>query len=166
MEVMRTLKRGSEWYSIKKGTTQSLSQVLQKKALSAQLQMWKQRMPGMDISDVYYPAFLLNGKKDQIYPDFKAKEKIRLRVINASASTYFWLTFGGKISCCLFQQMEWMFKPVPAQKILQAIGETYDFLITIPEKKSLEFRATAQDGSGTTTARYRRGGNFKSSSCT
>lgn len=155
-EVMRTLKRGSEWYSVKKETTQSLSQVIANKALLAQLKMWKSRMPGMDISDVYYPAFLVNGKQEQHYPQFKAGEKIRLRVINASASTYFWLTFGGK-KPLLISADGLDVQPVPAQKILQAIGETYDLLITVPKDRSLQFRAMAQDGSGTALAHIGKG---------
>ena len=155
-EVMRTLKRRSEWYSIKKGTTQSLIQVIVKKSLMAQLRMWGQRMPGMDISDVYYPAFLLNGKREQNYPDFKAGETIRLRVINASASTYFWLTFGGQ-NPLLVSADGVDVHPVSVQKVLHAIGETYDFLITIPKKQAIQLRATAQDGSGTATAIVGRG---------
>ena len=93
-EVLRTLKRGSEWYAIKKGSALSLSEVIGKNILGAQLSLWSQKMPGMDISDVYYDAFLINGKKESIYPNFKAETPIRLRVVNASASTYFWLSFG------------------------------------------------------------------------
>ena len=32
--------------------------------------LWKMRMPGIDISDVYYDAFLINGKKEIQYPEF------------------------------------------------------------------------------------------------
>ena len=149
-EVLRTLKRGSEWYSIKKQTTQSLYKVIQHGVLGAQFQLWKQRMPGMDISDVYYPAFLINGKQVQKYPHFKGGEKIRLRVINAGASTYFWLSFGKKVNLISADGLN--VEPVPTDKILHAIGETYDFLLTLPKGKAMEFRATAQDGSGTATA--------------
>ena len=149
-EVLRTLKRGSEWYSIKKQTTQSLYKVIKHGALGAQFQLWKQRMPGMDISDVYYPAFLVNGQKTQYYPHFKAREQIRLRVINAGASTYFWLSFGGKVLLISADGLN--VKPTPTDKVLHAIGETYDFLLTLPEGQAMEFRATAQDGSGSTTA--------------
>ena len=149
-EVLRKLKRGSEWYSIKKQTTQSLYQVITHKALGAQLQMWRQRMPGMDISDVYYPTFLVNGQKTQNYPQFKAGEKIRLRVINAGASTYFWLSFGEEVLLISADGID--VQPVSTDKMFQAIGETYDFLLTVPEDKSIEFRATAQDGSGFATA--------------
>ena len=146
-EVLRTLKRGSEWYAIKKGTALSLFKVIKEKGLRAQLKMWQQKMPGMDISDVYYDAFLINGKKSQNYPYFKAGEKIRLRVINAAASSYFWLTVGGE-KPLLISADGIDVKPVATNKILHAIGETYDFLVKVPEKKSIEIRATAQDVSG------------------
>ena len=150
-EVLRTLKRGSEWYAIKKGTALSLFKVIKEKGFRAQLKMWQQKMPGMDISDVYYDAFLINGKKKQSYPGFKAGEKIRLRVINAAASSYFWLTFGGE-KPLLISADGIDVKPISVNKILQAIAETYDFLITVPEKKSIEIRATAQDVSGSASA--------------
>lgn len=155
-EVLRTLKRGSEWYAIKKGSALSLSQVIKEKALGAQLTMWKQKMPGMDISDVYYDTFLINGKKEQHYPDFKSGEKIRLRIINASASTYFWLSFGGKAPL-LISADGINVKPLPVKKVLHAIAETYDFLITLSKGKSIEIRAMAQDGSGITSATIGKG---------
>jgi FtsP/CotA-like multicopper oxidase with cupredoxin domain len=49
----------------------------------------------MVVADVYYPAFLINGKQTIEYPDFKPGEKVRVRVINGGAST-FWMTFGVK----------------------------------------------------------------------
>ena len=61
-KILKTLKRGSEWYSIKKGTVQSLNKVLKQKALNAQPKMWSKRLPGMDISDVYFDTFLSNGR--------------------------------------------------------------------------------------------------------
>ena len=149
-EVLRTLKRGSEWYAIKKGSALSLSEVIAGKALGAQLAMWWMKMPGMDVSDVYYNTFLVNGKKTQNYPQFKAGEKIRVRIINAAASTYFWLSFGGEVST-LISADGVNVKPISVKKILNAIAETYDVLITLPKKKAVEISATAQDGSGITS---------------
>ena len=149
-EVLRNLKRGNEWYAIKKGSALSLFDLIKNKALTPQLKMWSQRMPGMDISDVYYSAFLINGKKKISYP--KLKGKIRLRVINASASTYFWLTFGGEKTAQLISADGVSVNPQPVDKVLHAIAETYDFIIEIPPDKAIEFKATAQDGSGFATA--------------
>ena len=150
-EVLRTLKRGSEWYIIKKQTALSFLKLIKEGGLKAQLKMWRQRMPGMDISDVYYDAFLINGKTIQNYPHFKAGEKIRLRVINAAASTYFWLSLGGE-KPLLISSDGIDVKPIFTNKLLQAVAETYDFIIKIPQKKSIEIRVTAQDGSGSASA--------------
>ena len=61
-EVLRTLKRGSEWYSIKKGTAQSWDRVISHHAVKQRLKQSFKRMPPMDLSDVYYDRFLVNGR--------------------------------------------------------------------------------------------------------
>ncbi len=151
MQVLRNLKRRNEWFGIKKGTATPLNQVIARGALGAQFNFWKQRMEGADIADVYYPAFLTNGEPSQDYSGFKAGEKIRLRFINAAASTYFWLTFGGE-DPLLVAADGLDVVPVNRNKTLIAIAETYDFIITIPESGKLEVRAMAQDGSGFTNS--------------
>lgn len=145
--VMRNLKRGNEFYGIKKGTSTPLNQVIGKGALGAQLNFWRQRMEGADIADVYYPAFLVNGEESISYPDLKAGEKVRVRIINGGASTSFWLTFGGE-KPILVSADGLNVEPVPKNKIFIAIAETYDFILTIPENGKIEFQAMAQDGSG------------------
>ena len=151
MNVLRNLKRGNEWMGIKKGTATPLNQIIGRGALGAQFNFWKQRMEGADIADVYYPAFLTNGKITQEYPNYKGGEKVRIRFINAAASTYFWLTFGGE-DPLLVASDGLDVVPVPHNKMLFAIAETYDFIVTIPSNGKLEIRATAQDGSGQTSA--------------
>lgn len=150
-EVLRTLKRGSEWYSIRRKTAVSISEAISNNALSGLFKLWSMRMPGIDISDVAYDAFLTNGKKEQNYPNFKAGEKVRVRIVNAAASTYFWLTFGGKKPMLVAADGVDVV-PVKTNKVLHAIAETYDFIVTVPKGKALEFRAWAQDGSGSTGA--------------
>lgn len=151
MNVLRNLKRGNEWMGIKKGTATPLNQVIERGALGAQFNFWKQRMEGADIADIYYPAFLTNGEITQEYPSYKSGEKVRVRFINAAASTYFWLTFGGE-DPLLVASDGLDVVPVPHNKMLFAIAETYDFIVTIPTNGKLEIRATAQDGSGQTSA--------------
>lgn len=151
MNVLRNLKRGNEWIGIKKGTSTPLNQVIARGAFGAQMNFWKQRMESADIADIYYPAFLTNGKITQEYNDFKPGEKVRVRFINAAASTYFWLTFGGD-SPLLVANDGLDVVPVSKNKLLFAIAETYDFIITIPANGKLEIKATAQDGSGQTSA--------------
>jgi FtsP/CotA-like multicopper oxidase with cupredoxin domain len=145
--VLRNLKRGNEWYNIRKKTTTPLNKVIARGALGAQLNFWKQRMETMDIADVYYPAFLSNGQSVQNYPDFAPGEKIRVRIINAAASSQFWLTFGGQ-DPLLVAADGLDVVPVVHNKTFIAVAETYDFIVTIPASGKVEIRAMAQDGSG------------------
>lgn len=151
MNVLRNLKRGNEWYGIKKGTSTPLNEVIKRGALGAQLNFWKQRMEGADIADVYYPAFLINGEESIAYPEFKPGEKVRLRIINGGASTSFWMTFGGG-NPLLVSADGLDVVPIIKNKIFIGIAETYDFIVTIPDEGKMEYRITAQDGSGTASA--------------
>ena len=151
MNVLRNLKRGNEWYGIRKGTATPLNRVIKRGALGAQLNFWRQRMEGADIADVYYPAFLINGEESMEYPEFKPGEKVRLRIIDGGASTSFWMTFGGG-DPLLVSADGLDVVPVKKNKTFIGIAETYDFIVTIPEKGKIEFRITAQDGSGTASA--------------
>lgn len=151
MSVLRFLKRGTEWYNWRKGTATPLNQVIARGALGAQLNFWRQRMESADIADIYYPAFLVNGQQTQEYPDLKPGEKVRLRIINGAASTQFWMTFGsGDPTIVSADGLDVM--AVEHNKTFIAIAETYDFIVTIPEVGKMEFKITAQDGSGTASA--------------
>ena len=155
MNVLRNLKRGNEWYQVKKGTAVPLSRVISEGALGAQLKFWRDRMEGADIADIYYPAFLTNGKSLAEYPEFKPSEKVRLRFINASASTYYWLDFGGGNPMVVSSDGIDV-QPVSKSRFLFGVAETYDVIVTIPEG-TLEVTATAQDGSGHTSIQLGNG---------
>lgn len=147
MNVLRNLKRGNEWYNIKKGTATPLNQVIARGAFGAQLNFWRQRMESADIADIYYPAFLNNGQEVQEYPQLEPGDKVRLRIINGAASSQFWMTFGGE-DPLLVAADGLNVVPVKRNKTFIGIAETYDFIVTIPPEGKIEFRATAQDGSG------------------
>ncbi|MCK8480960.1 multicopper oxidase domain-containing protein [Psychroserpens algicola] len=158
MNVLRNLKRGNEWYQIKKGTAVPLSRVVKEGALGAQFKFWRDRMEGADIADIYYPAFLSNGKKLAEYPEFKSGEKVRIRFINASASSYYWMDFGaGNPTIVSSDGVD--VTPVNKSRFLFGIAETYDVIVTIPDG-ALEVTATAQDGSGNTSIRLGSGKLF------
>ncbi|CAL2104127.1 Copper oxidase family protein precursor [Tenacibaculum sp. 190130A14a] len=148
--VLKNLKRNNEWYAIKRKTNVSLANAIANNALGAQLKLWSKRMPGVDISDVAFDAFLINGKPAPTYPQFKAGDKVRIRMVNSSAATYFWITIGGKQMLIASDGVDVV--PVHRDKVLHAIAETYDYIVTIPESGAVEVRATAQDGSGFTSA--------------
>lgn len=158
--VLRNLKRGNEWYQMKKGTSTPLNRVVQRGAFGAQLNFWKQRMEGADIADIYYPAFLINGQESIEYPEFKAGEKVRLRVINGSASSQFWITIGGDKPELVSADGKDVI-PVPLNKTFIGVAETYDFIVTIPQTGKMEFQIMAQDGSGTASAYLGQGDILK-----
>ena len=150
-DVLRFLKRGTEWYNIRKGTATPLNQVIARGAFGAQLNFWRQRMESADVADVYYPAFLINGEEKVEYPEFKPGEKVRLRIIDGSASTSFWMAFGGPDPLLVSADGKDVV-PVKHNKTFIGVAETYDFIVTIPENGKLEYKIMAQDGSGTATA--------------
>ncbi len=148
-EILRTLKSGNDYYSLKKGSMQSISGALQENALGNVINRSWMRMPPMDISDVAYDAFIING---QTSSELNAQlgQTIRLRIINAAASTYFYVQFaGGHMKVISADGVD--VKPMHTGRFLIAIAETYDVIIKIPENGAYEFRATAQDGSGYTS---------------
>lgn len=149
-EVMRTLMRGSEWYSQRKGTTQSLLGAWRHGALSEFFDRERVRMQPMDVSDVAYDAFLANGSIEDRLPA-QPGERVLLRFINAGASTYFHLTSAaGPLTIVGADGMR--VKPVEVKRLLMGMAETYDVVVTMPEHgAAIEVRATAQDVSGHTS---------------
>jgi len=148
-QVLRTLKRGSEWYAIQKGSGQSILGATRLGFLGDYFSRELQRMPAMDIADVAYDRFLANGKPESsLFAN--PGETVRLRIIDGSATTYFHLDFAGgsmKIIAADGQDVE----PIEQGRFLIAVAETYDVLVRVPDKGAYEFRATSHDGSGYTT---------------
>jgi len=145
--VMKNLKRNTEWYAVKKGQAQSLNRVIAHHGLPERIAMAWQRMPPMDVADVYYNAFLVQGQRSLSFANLKPGERVRLRVIDGSSSTFFHLQYaGGPLEIVAADGMDVV--PRKVSRMLMGIAETYDFLVTVPDNGSYEFRATAQDGSG------------------
>lgn len=146
MEVLRTLMRDSDYYEVKKGSAQSIVGAVRTGHLSDYVKREKSRIAAMDVSDVYYNAFLLNGQEKQALPAGPG-ETVRLRLINAGASTYFYVnTALGPLTIVAADGPP--VRPVPVERLLMANAETYDVLVTIPSEGAWEVRATALDGSG------------------
>ncbi len=108
-------------------------------------------MGGMDLSDVGYDAFLINGKRDSQLFTAHPGEKIRIRIINASASTYFYIALGQK-PMKIISQDGVDIKPIFAKEILTGVAETHDLIFEVPDHKNYELRITAQDGTGSASA--------------
>ena len=143
-EVHRSLHNATDWFAIKKGTTQSYGEAFTSGHFKTKLTNEWKRMNAMDVSDVYYDNFLINGKNQNEQPQFKAGDKVRLRISNGGASDYFWLTYsGGKITVVANDGNDVM--PVEVDRLIIAVSETYDVVVTIPENKSYEFLVTPED---------------------
>lgn len=147
METQRRLGTGNDWFSIKKGSTQSYAEAIKEGFFKTKsLNEWK-RMKAMDVSDDWYQRFLVNGLPEHTATEFKGGDRLRLHVVNSGASTYFWLGYGGgKITVVGNDGNDMV--PVEVDRLIIAPAETYDLEVIIPENMSYEFRATSEDRTG------------------
>jgi len=141
------------------GTTQSYSEAIKAGHFNTKVTNEWKRMNAMDVSDVYYNKFLINGKNESQLSQFKAGDKVRLRISNGGASTYFWLNYaGGKITVVANDGND--VEPVEVDRLIVAVSETYDVVVTIPaEKTAFEFLVTSEDR--TKSASLYLGGGIK-----
>ncbi len=146
LDVLTQLRAGRDWQSIKKGSAQSLLGAWQNGAVGSFLKRILKRMPPMDLSDVAYRHFLVNGQPEATLAA-NPGESVRVRLINASAATYYFIEFaGGPVRIIAADGVD--VQPVAPGRFLMAIAETYDLLVKVPAGGAYELRATAQDGSG------------------
>ncbi|MDO8368120.1 MAG: multicopper oxidase domain-containing protein [Saprospiraceae bacterium] len=145
IHVHRMLHNATDWFAIKKGTTQSYAEAIRQGYFKTKVANEWKRMNAMDVSDVFYDRFLINGKNVGQLAQFKGGDKIRLRISNGGASTYFWLKWGGGKMTVVANDGNDV-EPVEVDRLLIAASETYDVIIAIPfGNGSFEFLATAED---------------------
>ncbi|NBW36308.1 MAG: copper oxidase [Cytophagia bacterium] len=143
-QIERSLHYATDWYAIKKGAAQSYGEAIKAKQLGTKFENEFKRMAAMDVSDVYYDRVLSNGKPERAYKNLQPGDSIRIRIINGSASTYFWLSYaGGKISVVASDGMDVV--PVGVDRLIVGVSESYDVIVKIPEAGSYELRATSED---------------------
>lgn len=154
--VHRMLHNASDWFAIKKGATQSYAEAIRSGNFKTKLKNEWKRMMAMDVSDVYYDKVLMNGNhltdlKSIDGKPLKAGDKVRLRVSNGGASSYFWLRYaGGKMTVVASDGND--VEPVEVDRLIIAVSETYDVVVTIPEDgKAYEFMATTEDRTQSTS---------------
>lgn len=143
-EVQRSLHAATDWFAVQKGSTQSYAEAIKQGQFKTKVANEWKRMNAMDLTDIYYDKFLINGKDQGEQPQFKAGDKVRLRIANGGASDYFWLSYaGGKITVVATDGND--VEPVEVDRLIIAVSETYDVVVTIPENKSYEFLVTPED---------------------
>ncbi len=143
--IERLLHNASDWFGLKKKSTQNYVEAYEEKHIGTKIENEFKRLLPMDVSDVYYEEFRINNNN---YNEKKVKKgKLKLRIINGSSSTYFWLNYaGGKLTVVANDGMD--VEPVEVDRMIISVAETYDVIIDVDEININEFRATAEDRTG------------------
>jgi FtsP/CotA-like multicopper oxidase with cupredoxin domain len=144
VQINRSLHNATDWYAIKKGSTQDYGAAIMKGHFKTKIKSEWRRMLSMDVADIYYDRYLINGQTKQTQNQFKKGDKVRMRIINAGSSSYFWLQYaGGKINVIANDGKD--VEPVKVDRLIIGNGETYDFVLTIPDNMSYELKVTPED---------------------
>ncbi len=156
-EVLRHLKVWEGYYNYQKRTVFDFFRDLEKKGLRKTLKerlMWaRMRMNPRDILDITAATYtyLINGMTAEENPTFlfNPGEKIRLRFINASATTYFDVRIPG-LKMTVIQADGQNIQPVEVDEFRIAVAETYDVIVNPTEYRAYTIFAETMDRSGYT----------------
>ncbi|GGW81888.1 copper resistance system multicopper oxidase [Alteromonas halophila] len=154
-DVMRKLKVAEGYYNYQKRTIFDTLDDVEKKGLA---KTWKERamwgamrMSPRDIADVTGSTYtyLMNGRtpEDNWQALFNVGEKVRLRIINGSAMTYFDFRIPG-LEMTVVAADGQPVKPVNVDEFRIAVAETYDVIVQPKERKAYTFFAESFDRSG------------------
>ena len=148
--INRMLHNANDWAAIKKNATQSYAEAIREGHFKTKLTNEWKRMLAMDVSDVYYDKILINGQNTTDLKSIdgrilKGGDKVRLRISNGGASSYFWLRYaGGKITVVANDGND--VAPIEVDRLIVAVSETYDIVVTIPnDGVAYELLATTED---------------------
>jgi FtsP/CotA-like multicopper oxidase with cupredoxin domain len=148
--IHRMLHNANDYPALRKNSVQSYGEAISAGHFKTKMKNEWKRMMAMDVSDVYYEKIFMNGLSSSELKNISGKElkggdKVRLRISNGGASSYFWLTYaGGKITVVANDGND--VEPVEVDRLIIAVSETYDVIVTIPaEKTAYEFLATTED---------------------
>ena len=148
--VHRMLHNASDWSALKKNAVQSYGEAIKAGHFKTKLTNEWKRMLAMDVSDVYYDKILINGSPESIVQSLDGKtlkggDKLRLRISNGGASSYFWLRYAGGKFLVLANDGNDV-EPIEVDRLIIAVSETYDIVVTIPaDSTSYEFLVTTED---------------------
>jgi CopA family copper-resistance protein len=154
MEVLRNLKGNGGYYNYGKRTLPGFVRDLFDDAGAAirDRDMWgRMRMDPTDIADVSGATytFLLNGRTAQQNWTglFRAGERVRLRIVNAAAMTYFDLKIPG-LNMTVVQADGQDVEPVSVEELQIAVAETYDVVVEPEAGQTYTIFAQTLDRSG------------------
>ena len=149
-EVFRRLKQRPDYYNPERPTLSGL--LAGKPPSAADRRMWSaMRMDPADIADVAAPGWrqLINGRDTAANWTglFTPGERVRLRIINASAMTNFNFRIPG-LPMTVVQADGQDVEPVETDEFQIAIAETYDVIVRPGEDRAYALVAEALDRSG------------------
>ncbi|NOY66934.1 MAG: copper resistance system multicopper oxidase [Gammaproteobacteria bacterium] len=154
-DIYAKLKKRSDYYNFRERTIGEQMSEMHQKGLSQYLNdrsMWnRMRMSDRDISDVtgYTYTFLMNGvtPADGWLGLFKRGERVRLRIINASAMTFFDMRIPGLKMTVVAADGQYV-QPVSVDEFRIGVAETYDVLVEPKDDRAYAIFAQAIDRSG------------------
>jgi len=148
--IFRKLKQQAGYFNDQKQTLGGLL-AGRDQPLKDRLVWGKMRMDPTDVSDVTGStyAFLVNGHgpRDNWTALFRPGERVRLRIINASAMTIFNVRIPG-LGMEIVQADGQNVRPVPVDEFQITVAETYDVIVTPTEDRAFTLVAEAIDRSG------------------
>lgn len=151
--ILGHLKKNSDYYNYAQRTVGTFFRDVAEKGWRPTLKdraAWGQmRMTPTDISDVSGYTFLVNGKSaGQNWTGlFKAGERVRLRLINGSAMSYFDVRIPG-LKMTVVQADGNNVQPVPVDELRIAVAETYDVIVQPKDEKPYTIFAESLDRTG------------------
>ena len=156
-DVLMHLKKWDGYYNYQKRTVFDFINDVKKMGFEATIKerlMWaRMRMNPRDIADITAATYtyLINGMTKEENPTFlfKPGEKIRLRFINSSATTYFDIRIPG-LKMTVVQADGQNVQPVEVDELRIAVAETYDVIVQPMENRAYTIFAETMDRSGYT----------------
>jgi CopA family copper-resistance protein len=153
--IYAKLKKSSGYYNFAERTAGDLTRDIQQKGLTrtwAERSMWNHmRMSDRDLSDVtgYTYTFLMNGQTptDGWTGIFKRGEKVRLRIINGSAMSFFDVRVPGLTMTVVAADGQ-NIEPVTVDEFRIGVAETYDVIIAPKDDRAYCLFAQAMDRTG------------------
>lgn len=153
--LLAKLKEMSDYYNFSRRTAEDFVEDVEKagwsKTIQDRLAWGRMRMSPRDIADVtgHTYTYLING----MHPDanwtgtFEPGERVRLRVINASAMSYFNVRIPG-LPMTVVSSDGQNVQPVETDEFQIGVAETYDVIVEPKDSKAYTLMVESMDRSG------------------
>lgn len=154
MRIFHKLKHQSDYYNYYQPTVPDFFRDVSRESLSTALgsrKMWNEmRMSPLDLADIsaYTYTYLMNGVSagGNWSALFRRGEKVRLRLINAAAMTFFDVRIPG-LKMTVIQTDGQDVEPVTVDELRIAVAETYDVIVE-PQDDAYTIFAQSMDRTG------------------